>query len=75
MANRARPTLQKREREKARQKKQLVKQERRQEAKVRREATPRRSGDEDPDIAGIRPGPQPREFDGEDTPEEPAEPE
>ncbi len=75
MANRARPTLQKREREKARQKKQLLKQERRQEAKARREATPPRSGDEDPDIAGIRPGPQPREFDAEDTPEEPAEPE
>jgi hypothetical protein len=73
MANRARPTLQKREREKARQKKQVLKQERRQEAKARREAAPRRTGDEDPDIAGIRPGPQPREFDGEDASEEPAE--
>jgi len=63
MANRARPTLQKREREKARQKKQLKKQERRQEAKARRLAAPRRVGDEDPDIAGIRPGPQPVEPD------------
>lgn len=63
MANRARPTLQKREREKARQKKQQLKQERRQEAKARRAAAPRRAGDEDPDIAGIRPGPQPVEPD------------
>ncbi len=63
MANRARPTLQKREREKARQKKQLLKQERRQEAKARRAAAPRREGGEDPDIAGIRPGPQPVEPD------------
>jgi hypothetical protein len=63
MANRARPTLQKREREKARQKKQVLKQERRQEAKARRASAPRRFGDEDPDIAGIRPGPQPVEPD------------
>jgi len=63
MANRARPTLQKREREKARQKKQLIKQERRQEAKARRAAAPRHAGDEDPDLAGIRPGPQPVEPD------------
>ncbi len=63
MANRARPTLQKREREKARQRRQLQKQERREEAKARRASSPRRSGDEDPDIAGIRPGPQPVEPD------------
>jgi hypothetical protein len=63
MANRARPTLQKREREKARQKKQLLKQERRQEAKARRASAPRQAGEEDPDIAGIRPGPQPVEID------------
>lgn len=72
MANRARPTLQKREREKARQKKQIQKQERRQEAKVRRQSAPRRVGDEDPDIAGIRPGPQtvePDELAREDEPE------
>ncbi len=63
MANRARPTLQKREREKARQKTQLLTQARRQEAKARRAAAPRREGGEDPDIAGIRPGPQPVEPD------------
>ncbi len=73
MASRARPTLQKREREKARQKKQLQKQQRRQEAKARREAAPRRADGEDPDIAGIRPGPQPREFDDEVVPEGPPE--
>ena len=73
MANRARPTLQKREREKARRKKQQLKAERRQEAKARREAAPRRTDGEDPDIAGIRLGPQPREFDDEEKPEETGE--
>jgi hypothetical protein len=63
MATRARPSLQKREREKARQKKQQQKRERREEAKSRRAAQPRRPGEEDPDIAGIRPGPQPVEPD------------
>lgn len=59
MANRSRPTLLKREREKARVEKQKQKAARRMEAKARRAAAPPRSGDEDPDIAGIRPGPQP----------------
>jgi hypothetical protein len=60
MANRARPTLQKRERERARQQKQKNKEARREEAKTRRANTPSGpGGDEDPDLAGIRPGPQP----------------
>jgi hypothetical protein len=60
MANRARPTLQKREKEKARLEKQKHKEARRQEAKTRRaNAAPKTPGGEDPDIAGIRPGPQP----------------
>jgi hypothetical protein len=63
MASRARPTLHKREREKARQKKQLIKQERREEAKVRRASAPPRPDGEDPDIAGIQLGPQPVEID------------
>jgi hypothetical protein len=60
MANRSRPTLQKREREKAKQERQRQKEQRRQDAKERRGSTPLRpGGDEDPDLAGIVPGPQP----------------
>ena len=44
--------------ERARQVKQKIKFERRQEAKVNRTSSPRQPG-EDPDIAGIVPGPQP----------------
>ncbi len=61
MAKKTRPTFQKREREKAQQQKQKDKHARRAEAaeaKERRSSSPRDSG-EDPDIAGIRPGPQP----------------
>jgi hypothetical protein len=60
MANRSRPTLQKREREKARLERQRQKEQRRQETKERRSHTgPRSPGGEDPDLAGIKPGPQP----------------
>jgi hypothetical protein len=59
MANRSRPTLQKREREKAKQERQRVKEQRRQEAKERRTTTGPRPEGEDPDLAGITPGPQP----------------
>ena len=59
MANRARPTLQKRERERARQQKQKTKEARREEAKTRRSNTFPLPAGEDPDLAGIRPGPQP----------------
>ena len=58
MAKKTRPTIQKREREKAQQQKQKEKNARRAEAKERRASNPRGTG-EDPDIAGIRPGPQP----------------
>jgi hypothetical protein len=58
MANRSRPSQQKRHKERARQEKQKIKFERRQEAKVNRSNSPRQPG-EDPDIAGIIPGPQP----------------
>jgi len=57
--NRARPTHQKREREKARRERQQRKLAKRAEASARRAATPRPTGSEDPDIAGIQPGPQP----------------
>ncbi len=59
MANRTRPTLEKRAKERARQEKRKLKDERRASAKVQRATTPRGSEGEDPDIAGIVPGPQP----------------
>lgn len=76
MANRSRPSQQKRHKERARQEKQKLKFERRQEAKVSRaNSSPRQPGDIDPDIAGIVPGPQPpREdqiLDDEDVPDVP----
>lgn len=58
MAKKSRATFQKREKEKARQQKQKEKQTRREEAKQRAEVVTRVEG-EDPDIAGIVPGPQP----------------
>jgi hypothetical protein len=61
MANRSRPSQQKRHKERARQEKQKMKLERRQELK-NRPSGPRLPG-EDPDIAGIVPGPQPRPDD------------
>jgi hypothetical protein len=59
MANRSRPTLQKREREKAKQERHRQKEQRRQESKERRAQVGPRPGGEDPDLAGITPGPQP----------------
>jgi hypothetical protein len=53
------PTFQKRAKEKARADRQKAKQQRRADTKERKANEPPRSGDEDPDIAGIRPGPQP----------------
>jgi hypothetical protein len=57
MANRSRPTLMKREREKARLEKQKTKQARR--AERTRQGDQRPADGIDPDIAHIRPGPQP----------------
>lgn len=59
MGKNSRPTLQKREKEKVRQEKRRNKDARRLEARERRANTPERVGGEDPDIAGIKPGPQP----------------
>lgn len=58
MAKKSRPTFQKREKEKNRQQRQKDKEARRLESKENRASTSRQPGDEDPDIAGIRPGPQ-----------------
>ena len=59
MASRPKVTQQKRARERARQERQQEKLRRRDEAKERRANTPAAPGGEDPDIAGIVPGPQP----------------
>jgi hypothetical protein len=59
MASRPKVTQQKRARERARQERQQEKVRRREENKVRRANTPGHAGGEDPDIAGIIPGPQP----------------
>jgi hypothetical protein len=58
MAKKSRPTFQKRARELARQRKRETKETRRLEAKDRKEKEKPKIGDEDPDIAGITPGPQ-----------------
>ena len=59
MSKKSRPTFQKRNREIARIEKRKAKEARRLEAKERRAQPRPRTSDEDPDIAGIRPGPQP----------------
>ena len=65
----SRPTQNKRARERARQEKQQQKAARRLQSKSQRAATPSSDG-EDPDIAGIVPGPQPSPWgDDEDTDE------
>ena len=70
MASRPKVTQQKRARERARQERQQEKLRRRDEAKSRRANTPAAAEGEDPDIAGIVPGPQPRPWDDEDLIEE-----
>jgi hypothetical protein len=66
MANRTKVTQQKRARERAKQERQQEKSRRREEAKVRKANEPRQAGDEDPDIAGIIPGPQPSPWGDDD---------
>jgi hypothetical protein len=55
----SRPTQNKRARERARQEKQQQKTARRMETKNRKASRTTAAGGEDPDIAGIVPGPQP----------------
>ena len=63
----SRPTQLKRARERARQEKQQQKAARRLEAKARRaSAAPSGQEGEDPDIAGIVPGPQPSPWGDDD---------
>jgi hypothetical protein len=73
MGKNSRPSFQKRAKEKVRQERQKEKAVRRTETKERRANAAPRSGD-DPDIAGIIPGPQPQlpEFDSAQTRDEPS---
>jgi hypothetical protein len=67
MANRTKVTQQKRARERAKQERMQEKTRRREEAKTRKANEPQLAGgDEDPDIAGIIPGPQPSPWDEAD---------
>ncbi len=59
MAQRSKATFQKQEKEREKQQKQRDKEARRLEAKRAKSERPPLEGDEDPDIAGIKPGPQP----------------
>lgn len=59
MARQSKATFQKREKERARQQRQRDKEQQRLLAKQRRAEAEPRVGDEDPDLAGIKPGPQP----------------
>jgi len=60
MAKSTRPTANKRAREKARIDRQKEKERRRAETREKKASMPAREGGEDPDIAGIVAGPQPR---------------
>jgi len=63
----SRPTQNKRARERAKQEKQQQKAARRLETKQRRASEPSAgSGEDDPDIAGIVPGPQPSPWGDEE---------
>ena len=58
MPKTSRPTSNKRAREKAQAERKKEKEQRRAEAKERKANAPARAGDEDPDLAGMQPGPQ-----------------
>jgi hypothetical protein len=57
--NKSRPTFLKREREKKKRERAQMKSAKRAEASAQKPAAPDRADGEDPDIAGIRLGPQP----------------
>ena len=59
MPKSSRQSAQKRAKEKARREKQQLKAARRLQSKEKKESIVLPVGEEDPDIAGIRPGPQP----------------
>jgi hypothetical protein len=59
--NKSRPSQQKRQRERQRQERRTEKQARRQEAAAQKANQPARTDGYDPDLEGIKPGPQPLE--------------
>lgn len=63
MATNGRPSINKRNREQARREKHQAKAERRAQRAVERQNRPAGDEGEDPDLAGIIPGPQPPLFD------------
>lgn len=66
MANRTKVTQQKRARERAKQERQQEKNRRREENKMGKGPRPQAMPGEDPDIAGIVPGPQPKPWNDDD---------
>ena len=60
MPKTSRPTSNKRAREKAQAERKKEKEQRRTENRERKANTPARSGEEDPDLVGMVPGPQPK---------------
>jgi hypothetical protein len=60
MPKTSRPTSNKRAREKAQAERKKEKEQRRTENRERKANTPVRSGEEDPDLVGMVPGPQPK---------------
>ena len=60
MPKTSRPTSNKRAREKAQAERKKEKEQRRNENRERKANAPVRSGEEDPDLVGMVPGPQPK---------------
>jgi len=62
MGGKSRTSVTKRQKEQARQQRRMVKEQRREQRAAEKEARPAGMEGEDPDIAGIVPGPQPHPF-------------
>jgi hypothetical protein len=62
MGGKSRTSVTKRQKEQARQQRRMVKEQRREQRAAEKEARPAGAEGEDPDIAGIVPGPQPHPF-------------
>ena len=62
MGGKSRTSVTKRQKEQARQQRRLQKEQRREQRAAEKGARPEGIGGEDPDIAGIVPGPQPHPF-------------
>ncbi len=63
MANRGRPTITKRQKELTRAERQRIKDEKRAQREAEKASRPEPEPGVDPDIAGIKPGPQPPRTD------------